>query len=304
MKLTDKINFRQPKYMLPLIVYLPVIGTAYFVFDMFDTKIEDKPAANLQTTEYLNSDLPEAQIKGGDGIGGRYESMVKSYGKIEDHSAISNIDRNNQDEKEEYESKYSDAELELLDKEAAQSASMQDKELQEANARERDREAIAELQKALAEARLNGQKGLEPDSDKSDGSPESDGKVEMKGKIEINDKAVKGLSDAEKPNEVVKKVKTSSDYFNTLTENEKEPNLIKAIIDENRLPKIMMPACWYYDRRRAGFLRNEDMLAIADALVAFWDGESHGTKHMIEISQEKGIPVWVFNYKNNKSEQK
>ena len=49
MKLTDKINFRQPKYMLPLIVYLPVIGTAYFVFDMFDTKIEDKPAANLQT---------------------------------------------------------------------------------------------------------------------------------------------------------------------------------------------------------------------------------------------------------------
>lgn len=233
MKLTDKINFRQPKYMLPLIVYLPVIGTAYFVFDMFDTKIEDKPAANLQTTEYLNSDLPEAQIKGGDGIGGRYESMVKSYGKIEDHSAISNIDRNNQDEKEEYESKYSDAELELLDKEAAQSASMQDKELQEANARERDREAIAELQKALAEARLNGQKGLEPDSDKSDGSPESDGKVEMKGKIEINDKAVKGLSDAEKPNEVVKKVKTSSDYFNTLTENEKEPNLIKAIIDEN-----------------------------------------------------------------------
>ena len=65
-----------------------------------------------------------------------------------------------------------------------------------------------------------------------------------------------------------------------------------------------MPACWYYARRRAGFLRNEDMLAIADALVAFWDGESHGTKHMIEISQEKGIPVWVFNYKNNKSEQK
>ncbi|MDD4534904.1 MAG: conjugative transposon protein TraM [Prevotella sp.] len=233
MKLTDKINFRQPKYMLPLIVYLPVIGTAYFVFDMFDTKIEDKPAANLQTTEYLNSDLPEAQIKGGDGIGGRYESMVKSYGKIEDHSAISNIDRNNQDEKEAYESKYSDAELEMLDKEAAQSASLQDKELQEANARERDRQALAELQKALAEARLSGQKGLEPDSGKSDGSPESDGKVEMKGKIEINDKAVKGLSDAEKPSEVVKKVKTSSDYFNTLTENEKEPNLIKAIIDEN-----------------------------------------------------------------------
>ena len=55
---------------------------------------------------------------------------------------------------------------------------------------------------------------------------------------------------------------------------------------------------------RLSNLRNEDMLSIADVLVAFGDGESHGTKHMIEISQEKGIPVWVFNYKDNKSEQK
>lgn len=37
MKLTDKINFRQPKYMLPLIVYLPVIGTAYFVWQLYTT---------------------------------------------------------------------------------------------------------------------------------------------------------------------------------------------------------------------------------------------------------------------------
>ncbi len=34
-------------------------------------------------------------------------------------------------------------------------------------------------------------------------------------------------------NEVVKKVKVSSDYFNTLAVNEREPNMIKAIIDEN-----------------------------------------------------------------------
>lgn len=74
--------------------------------------------------------------------------------------------------------------------------------------------------------------------------------------------------------------------------------------DENRLPKIMMPACWQYDKRRAGFLRNEDMLSIADALVAFWNGESHGTKHMIEISKDKGIPIWVFEYKRNNSNRK
>ena len=46
----------------------------------------------------------------------------------------------------------------------------------------------------------------------------------------------------------------------------------------------------------AGFLRNNDMLSIATHLIAFWDRKSNGTKHMIEIAQMKGIPVWVFEY--------
>ena len=91
MKLTDKINFKQPKYMLPLIIYLPLLGTAYFVFDMFDTELAEKKDANMQTTEYLNPNLPQAQIKS-DGIGGKYENMLNSYGKIEDHSAVNNIE--------------------------------------------------------------------------------------------------------------------------------------------------------------------------------------------------------------------
>ena len=32
---------------------------------------------------------------------------------------------------------------------------------------------------------------------------------------------------------MVKKVKVTSDYFNTIAQNEHEPNLIKAIIDED-----------------------------------------------------------------------
>lgn len=57
--------------------------------------------------------------------------------------------------------------------------------------------------------------------------------VKVEGKIEIDSKAVKALDDDDKPTEVVKKVKVTSDYFNTLTQNEHEPKLIKAIIDEN-----------------------------------------------------------------------
>jgi hypothetical protein len=38
-------------------------------------EVQDK---NLQTTEFLNHELPDAHIKGGDGIGGKYENMTKS----------------------------------------------------------------------------------------------------------------------------------------------------------------------------------------------------------------------------------
>jgi hypothetical protein len=66
--------------------------------------------------------------------------------------------------------------------------------------------------------------------------------------------------------------------------------------DENKLTKILFPANWKVYPRIAGFLRNNDMLSIATHLIAFWNGESSGTKHMIEIAQMKGIPVWVFEY--------
>ena len=66
--------------------------------------------------------------------------------------------------------------------------------------------------------------------------------------------------------------------------------------DENKLTKILFPANWKEYPRIAGFLRNNDMLSIATHLITFWDGKSSGTKHMIEIAQMKGIPVWVFEY--------
>lgn len=33
-----RINFRQPKYMLPAILYIPLLGTSYFFFDLFHTE--------------------------------------------------------------------------------------------------------------------------------------------------------------------------------------------------------------------------------------------------------------------------
>lgn len=46
----------------------------------------------------------------------------------------------------------------------------------------------------------------------------------------------------------------------------------------------------------AGLLRNENMLSVGTHLVAFLDGDPYGTKKMIDLAREKGIPVWVINY--------
>lgn len=55
-------------------------------------------------------------------------------------------------------------------------------------------------------------------------------------------------------------------------------------------------ANWDKYGKSAGFRRNEQMGEVADALIAFWDGKSHGTKHMIDIMNNKNLEVRVINY--------
>lgn len=55
---------------------------------------------------------------------------------------------------------------------------------------------------------------------------------------------------------------------------------------------------WTKYGRRAGILRNEQMAAYAaeepgGLLIAFWDGESFGTKHMIAAARKYGLRRYV-----------
>lgn len=60
------------------------------------------------------------------------------------------------------------------------------------------------------------------------------------------------------------------------------------------------PADWEHEGKSAGYNRNVRMADVADAVVVFWDGESRGSKHMIEIAVNKGLPVIVCRYRENK----
>jgi hypothetical protein len=53
---------------------------------------------------------------------------------------------------------------------------------------------------------------------------------------------------------------------------------------------------WDKYGKKAGILRNHDMGDYADILLAFHDGESRGTKDMIDYATKKGLLVEVFYY--------
>ena len=63
------------------------------------------------------------------------------------------------------------------------------------------------------------------------------------------------------------------------------------------------PAQWKKFGKRAGYRRNEQMAEVADALIAFWDGSSKGTKHMIDIMNEKNLLVRVVEYETTDKEE-
>lgn len=65
---------------------------------------------------------------------------------------------------------------------------------------------------------------------------------------------------------------------------------------ENGYPIKMFPADWKTYGYSAGPIRNEEMANYADGLIAFWDGVSKGTAHMIKIAKAKNLEVKVFNY--------
>ena len=74
----------------------------------------------------------------------------------------------------------------------------------------------------------------------------------------------------------------------------KGPDLVgKAWAAQMNIPCRDFPADWEKYGKRAGILRNEEMGDYADALLALWDGESRGTKHMIDYMNKLGKLFYV-----------
>lgn len=62
---------------------------------------------------------------------------------------------------------------------------------------------------------------------------------------------------------------------------------------DNKIPVKPFKPDWS-NGKKAGILRNTQMGDYADALLAIWDGESKGTKHMIEYMKSLNKPVYIY----------
>lgn len=65
---------------------------------------------------------------------------------------------------------------------------------------------------------------------------------------------------------------------------------------ERDIPIERHPAEWDKYGKSAGYRRNAEMVKVADALVAFWDGKSPGTENTIAMADRKGMrtKLWMI----------
>jgi len=64
--------------------------------------------------------------------------------------------------------------------------------------------------------------------------------------------------------------------------------LAEQFAKENNLPVKIFKPDWAKYGRGAGPVRNKQIVEYADKVIAFWDGESKGTKSSIDLAEKSG----------------
>ena len=268
-----KINFKQPKYMLPLILYLPILFVGYMLIKTFHTETADTTDPRLKTTDYLSSELPEANTDSV--LGDKMDNTEDMYGKISDYSGVENVENDNDsvNKKQDYESRYSEREANQVAQQQAEQEekrklqAMQNRVRQERKNRSTSSSdfvapvsdsEIARVQRMrrqrnwedmdrdlsgsggssyMASSGTGGSSSSSISYDE-DGNPiynnPSGGSYNGSGQQGGGGHSSNGHADGEEaPEKVVKKTKQTSDYFNTIGGSSEQSKLITAIIDEN-----------------------------------------------------------------------
>lgn len=256
-----KINFKQPKYIFPLVVFIPLCALVYFVMQTFGGGSETKQTV---ATDRINTELPKAQAEE---AGDKMYEMSRRFGDEDAFTAVGGIGEEKQTD-EELEHGYSEEELNRLDAAEAE--------------RLRQQREMEELERSLAESKrhINSYAYGDHASPRTAGGTQGSGASpdytsqedfardleEIQRRSYERQKAIEkglgfGSEDAEeaaqkqradsiakvrqaerernRPNLVIKSADTNADKFNTVTASEDavEAKLIRAMIDQTTKAK-------------------------------------------------------------------
>ena len=65
---------------------------------------------------------------------------------------------------------------------------------------------------------------------------------------------------------------------------------------EFNIPPMIFKPDWDLYGKKAGFIRNKDIIENSDIIFAFWDGKSKGTKHSLDIAKNENKKIYLYEY--------
>ena len=217
-----KINFKQPKYIFPVIIAVPIIALAYYLLQIFGGDKSDTP---VQQTDRINMELPEARTKE---MGDKLSSMTSRYNSDNAFTEMESIGI--EVERKEALDPYNDGELESM---------MEEARLEE------ERKRLEEIQKRIDESTRNLNQGYsyqdEIERIQRNAAErqrlEAEKLEEEKRKKQEEERLAKEQEELAKKNQplLVSKVNgIESVSFNTIniTSNSDDTPLIRAMIDQ------------------------------------------------------------------------
>ena len=243
-----KINFKQPKYIFPAVIFVPLCALVYFVMQTFGGSNDTEQAV---ATDRINTELPEANAEE---AGDKMYEMSRRFDDEDAFTAVGAIGEE-AEKKEVLEHGYSEEELDRLDAAEAE--------------RIRQQQELEELERSLAESRKHinsyaygnapagreGGSGYNSQDDFARDLEEiqrrsyerqkaiesglgfgNDAKEEAARKQRADSIAEVRRQEAEcnRPNLVIKSSETNADKFNTVSSDGEaaEAKLIRAMIDQ------------------------------------------------------------------------
>ena len=246
-----KVNFKQPKYIFPLVIFVPLCALIYFVMQTFGGGESGKQEV---VTDRINMELPEARAEE---AGDKMYEMSRRFGDEEAFTAVGSLGED-KEENESLEHGYTEEELNRLDAAEAE--------------RIRQQQEMEELERSLAESRkhINSYAYGDNPANRNDGYSSQEDFArdleEIQRRSYERQKAIEsglgiGNEDAEeaarkqradsiarvqeeemernRPNLVIKSPDTNADKFHTVEAESStaDATLIRAMIDQNTKAK-------------------------------------------------------------------